>query len=31
MNDDTTYGTGENKLDIDGGVGSIQIDFIENR
>ena len=31
MSDDTTYGTGENKLDIDGGVGSIQIDFIENR
>ena len=31
MSDDTTYGTGETKLDIDGGVGSIQIDFIENR
>ena len=31
MSGDTTYGTGENKLDIDGGLGSIQIDFIENR
>lgn len=31
MIDDTIYGTGENKLDVDGGVGSIQIDFIENR
>ena len=31
MSDDTTYGTGENKLDIDDGLGSIQIDFIENR
>lgn len=29
MNDDTTYGTGYNKLDIEGGIGSIDINFIE--
>lgn len=27
INDDTTYGIGNNKLDIDGGIGSIQIKF----
>lgn len=29
MSNDTKYGTGNNKLEIDGGVGSINIDFIE--
>lgn len=28
MSDDVYYGTGNNKLDIDGGIGSINIDFI---
>lgn len=28
MSDDVKYGTGNSKLDIDGGVGSINIDFI---
>lgn len=28
MNDDTPYGTGSNQLEIDGGVGKIDIDFI---
>ena len=27
MKDDYTYGTGINKIDIDGGIGSINIDF----
>lgn len=27
MKDDYTYGTGVNKIDIDGGIGSINIDF----
>lgn len=27
MNDDTTYGTGSNRLDIEGGIGSINIEF----
>lgn len=29
MNDDTTYGTGYNKLDIEGGIGSINIELVE--
>lgn len=29
MIDESTYGSGMNKLDIDGGVGSININFIE--
>ena len=29
MKDNNTYGTGNSKLDIDGGIGSIDIDFIE--
>lgn len=29
MKDDNIYGTGNSKLDIDGGVGSIDIDLIE--
>lgn len=31
MKDDSTYGTGINKIDIDGGIGSINIDFIEQK
>lgn len=31
MEDDNTYGTGINKLDIDGGIGSIDIDLIEEK
>ena len=27
MKDDNTYGTGINKLDIDGGIGNIDITF----
>lgn len=30
MSEDTIYGTGENNLLIDGGIGSIQIDFRES-
>lgn len=29
MKNDSTYGTGKNKIDIDGGVGSIKIDFLK--
>lgn len=29
VKDDISYGTGINKIDIDGGIGSIDIDFIE--
>ena len=29
MNADNTYGTGSNKLDIDGGIGSIDIELIK--
>lgn len=29
IKDDSTYGTGINKIDIDGGIGSINIDFIK--
>ena len=29
MSNEFTYGSGINKLDIDGGVGSININFIE--
>lgn len=31
MKDDNTYGTGSNRLDIDGGIGSIDIGFIEEK
>lgn len=31
MSSDTVYGTGNNRLDIEGGIGSIYIDFIEER
>lgn len=31
MKEDNTYGTGNNKIDIDGGIGSIDIDFIEEK
>ena len=31
MDDNTQYGTGSNKIDIDGGVGSISIDFKKNK
>lgn len=30
MKDDTNYGTGNNKLDIDGGIGSINIEIKED-
>lgn len=30
MNDDSTYGSGKNHIDIDGGVGSIKIQFENN-
>ncbi|MGM9641964.1 MAG: DUF4097 family beta strand repeat-containing protein [Eubacteriales bacterium] len=30
MNDDSTYGSGSNFIDIDGGIGAIRIDFAEN-
>lgn len=30
MNDDSVYGSGENFIDIDGGIGAIRIDFAEN-
>ncbi|MBP3919949.1 MAG: DUF4097 family beta strand repeat protein [Bacilli bacterium] len=30
IKDDSTYGTGNNKIDIDGGIGSINIKFLEN-
>lgn len=29
MNNDTLYGTGNNIIEIDGGIGSINIDFLE--
>lgn len=29
MNDDSVYGSGENKIEIDGGVGEINIEFSE--
>ena len=31
MENDKTYGTGTNKIEIDGGIGSINIDFIIKR
>ena len=31
MENDKTYGTGTNKIEIDGGIGSIDIDFINER
>ena len=31
MENDKIYGTGTNKIDIDGGIGSINIDFINER
>ena len=30
LKDDSVYGSGENKIDIDGGVGAINIDFAED-
>lgn len=29
MNNDTLYGTGNNKIEIEGGIGSINLDFLE--
>ena len=29
MQDDSVYGSGENKIEIDGGVGAINIEFSE--
>lgn len=29
MRDDSVYGTGENRIEIDGGIGAINIDFAE--
>lgn len=30
MRDDSVYGTGENRIEIDGGIGSIRIEFSED-
>ena len=29
MRDDSVYGAGKNRIEIDGGIGTINIDFAE--
>ncbi|MGN1444092.1 MAG: hypothetical protein ACI4XE_09625, partial [Acutalibacteraceae bacterium] len=30
MRDDSVYGAGKNKIEIDGGIGAINIEFLKN-